>query len=99
MPSRAVSHRKERVNHHAFASAAAFKQTQRSQCARSTSVTVAAKKKSTVGAASEVSSNEDADEGFDIILGTGLPEYIATGLLGIFTGFFASGVSLLLTNN
>jgi hypothetical protein len=63
-------------------------------------VTVAvAKKKSTVGAASKVSSNEDADEGFDIILGKGLPEYIATGLLGIFTGFLASGVSLLLTNN
>lgn len=92
MPSRVVFHRKERIKHHSFGATAPFKQTQSSQLARSTWTVAAAKKRNTVPAASDVSS----DEGFDMMLGTGTPEYIATGLLGIFTGFVASGVSLLI---
>jgi hypothetical protein len=91
-----VSHRKERINHHSFAATALFKQTQRSQLAGRSFPVAAVKGRNTVKAASEVSADED--EGFDLALGTGLPEYIATGLLGILLGFLSSGVSLL-TNN
>jgi hypothetical protein len=86
VPSRAVFRRKERVNHHAFAATALFKRAPSSQLAGRSFPVAAAKKKST---------HEVSDEGFDLASGTGLPEYIATALLGILLGFLSSGVSLL----
>ena len=89
-------HRKESIQHHSFGAKSPLKQTQRSRFARSTWTVAAVNKRDTIQAATEVSSDEDADEGFDMMLGTSTPEYIAMGLFGIFTGFVATGVSLLI---
>jgi hypothetical protein len=91
-----VFHRKENTQHRAFAATAPFKQTQSSQFARRTWSIAAVKKNNVVvQAAREVSSDEDDEDdgGFDLLFGTSLLEYVAMGMVGMFLGFFSSGVS------